>query len=421
MLYIYQTTRTAFTKMGGSFAHLGAADLGKHAVSSLLADSNIDPALIDEVIMGCVCQPADAANVARVISLRSGIPKSVIASTVHRNCASGMEAITTANERMLAGKGELFVVGGAESMTNAPFLYRKSAVNHFAALAKARSGIDKLKAILQFRPKDFSPVIGLRLGLTDPVTGTNMGQTAELLAREYEISREEQDAFAANSHAKALTAKEHLNGEISSVYTKGKAITSDDGIRSDSTPGKLAKLRPVFEKTTGSVTAGNSSQITDGAAVLLVGSEEKGKELGLTPIGRLRAYAYAGCDPARMGLGPLFAMQKLFRENDLSLSDADLIEINEAFAAQALACVKASDSETLAKKAGLEAPLGTIPLDKLNLRGGSIALGHPVGATGARLVLTALDQLKQKNKTQALTTLCIGGGQGAALWLERIS
>jgi acetyl-CoA C-acetyltransferase/acetyl-CoA acyltransferase len=421
MLYIYKTTRTAFTKMGGAFAHLGAADLGKHAVSALLADSNIDPFAIDEVIMGCVCQPADAANVARVIALRSGIPEHVIASTVHRNCASGMEAITTASERMAAGRGGLFVVGGAESMTNAPVLYRRSAVDKFAKLAKARSATDKLKAALHFRPKDFSPVIGLRLGLTDPVTGTNMGQTAELLAREYEISREDQDIFAVNSQAKALAAREQLDGEISPVYTRGKAITSDDGIRSDSTPEKLAKLRPVFEKTSGSVTAGNSSQITDGAAVLLVGSEAKGKELGLTPIGRLRGYAYAGCDPARMGLGPLFAMQRLFHETGLSLAEADLIEINEAFAAQALACVKASDSETLAKKAGLDAPLGTIPLDKLNLRGGSIALGHPVGATGARLVLTALDQLKQRNQSNALTTLCIGGGQGAALWIERVS
>ncbi|MFC5051036.1 thiolase family protein [Rubritalea spongiae] len=421
MLYIYQTSRTAFTKMGGSLSHLEATDLGKHAVSALLADSNFDSAELDEVILGCVCQPANAANIARVIALRAGIPEHVIASTVHRNCASGMEAITTAYERVLAGKGEFFVVGGVESMSNAPVLYQKSAVEKFAKLNKAQSLPQKLKAALHFRPNDFSPLIGLRLGLTDPVSGKNMGQTAELLAREYDISREDQDIFASNSHAKSLASKDALNNEIAPIYTKGNAISSDDGIRSDSTPEKLAKLRPVFEKNTGTVTAGNSSQITDGSAVLLVGSEDRGKQLGLEPIGKLSGYAYAGCDPSRMGLGPLFAMQRLFSETKTHLNDADLIEINEAFAAQVLACIKASNSISLAKKAGLDAPLGTIPLDKLNLRGGAIALGHPVGASGARLVLTALDQLKQRNQTLALTTLCVGGGQGAALWIERIS
>ena len=247
-----------------------------------------------------------------------------------------------------------------------------------------------------------------------------MGETAEILSREYDISRAQQDEFAVNSHAKASDAQELLDNEISPIYTHGNAIKSDEGIRHDSSIEKLAKLKPVFEKNTGTVTAGNSSQITDGAAVLLVGSSF-GKELGLTPIGRLRGYAYAGCDPSRMGLGPLFAMQKLFKHTGLSLDQADVIEINEAFAAQALACVKISNSETLSKKAGLEAVLGEIPLDKLNPRGGAIALGHPVGATGARLVLSALDELRVRNKQQALTTLCVGGGQGAALWIERIS
>ncbi|PQJ27794.1 thiolase family protein [Rubritalea profundi] len=420
MLYIYQCTRTAFTKMGGAMDHLNAADIGKSAVSSLLTNAAIDPALIDEVIMGCVCQPADSANIARVIALRSGIPESVTAATVHRNCASGMEAITTAYERMHADHGQLFVVGGCESMSNTPVLYRKSAVQKFAKLARARSPLAKLTAALQFRPKDFNPLIGLRLGLTDPFTGINMGQTAEILAREYEISRVEQDAFAVNSHNKALNYQQSLNQEISPVYTRGKAIDSDDGIRADSSVEKLANLKPVFEKNTGSVTAGNSSQITDGAAVLLVGSIRM-KELGLEPVGRLRGYAYAGCDPSRMGLGPLFAMQKLFKETGFSLAQADIIEINEAFAAQALACIKLSDSEVLAKKAGLDSKLGEIPLDKLNRRGGAIALGHPVGATGARLVLTALDQLRESQQQHALTTLCIGGGQGAALWIERLT
>ncbi|SHJ21942.1 3-ketoacyl-CoA thiolase [Rubritalea squalenifaciens DSM 18772] len=420
-MYIYQATRTAFTRMGTSFATLGAADLGKHAVSALLTQSDIDPALIDEVIIGCVCQPADAANVARVIALRAGIPNKVIAATVHRNCASGMESLTSAYERMAAGKGELFVVGGAESMTNAPFIYRRSAVAKFAKLGKARGTLAKLKALATFRPGDFSPIVGLQVGLTDPVVGLNMGETAEVLAREFQITREEQDSFAAESHQKALAAREMLNDEISAVYVAGHAITEDNGLREDSTPQKLATLRPVFEKSSGSVTAGNSSQITDGAAVLLVGSEAIGEKLGLTPLGRLRGYAYAGCDPKRMGLGPVLAMRKLFAENpDLSLDKADLIEINEAFAAQVLACAKAAASTSEAEKAGLDKALGEIPMEKLNRRGGSIALGHPVGATGARLVLTALHQLHAENKKHALTTLCIGGGQGAALWLERV-
>lgn len=420
MLYIYKTTRTAFTKMGGSLSHLSAADLGKHAVSSLLSKSDIDPSTIDEVIMGCVCQPADSANIARIIALRSGLPQQVIAATVHRNCASGMEAITTAYERMHANKGKMFLVGGAESMSNAPVLFRKSAIKKFSQLARARSLPQKVAVALTFRPKDFSPLIGLRLGLTDPVTGINMGETAEVLSREYDISRTEQDEFAVDSHAKAAAAQQLLEHEISPIYTRGKAIKSDEGIRHDSSVEKLAKLKPVFEKNTGTVTAGNSSQITDGAAVLLVGSSF-GKEIGLTPIGRLRAYAYAGCDPSRMGLGPLFAMQKLFQQTDLSVDQADIIEINEAFAAQALACLKISNSEALSTKAGLDNTLGEIPLDKFNPRGGAIALGHPVGATGARLVLSALDELRTRNKEHALTTLCIGGGQGAALWIERLT
>lgn len=420
-MFIFSTTRTAFTRMGSSFAKLSSADLGKNAVAALIAKAKIDPEMIDEVIMGCVCQPADAANIARVIALRAGLPHSVIASTVHRNCASGMEAITSASERLTAGKGKLFIVGGTESMSNAPVLYRRSAVDKFTKLNQAKSIIAKIRVAASFRPQDFSPIIGLKQGLTDPVVGMNMGQTAELLAREFEISRTDQDEFAAASHRKALAARQYLNDEISPIYTAGGAITSDNGIRDDSTPQKLSTLKPVFEPATGTVTAGNSSQITDGAAVLLVGSLDAGKKLGLTPIGHLRAYAYAGCDPKRMGLGPVYAMQKLFTENpELSLDMADIIEINEAFAAQVLACIKAASSQKVADLANLYAPLGEIPLEKLNRWGGSIALGHPVGATGARLVLTALHQLEVANKKHALTTLCVGGGQGAALWIERL-
>ncbi|MGJ8657656.1 MAG: thiolase family protein [Akkermansiaceae bacterium] len=419
-LYIYEAIRTPFARMGSSLASLSATDLGTSAVSALLHESGVDPGRVSEVIMGCVAQPMDSANIARVVALRSGIPSNVIASTVHRNCASGMESITSAYERMLAGRGDLFVVGGAESMSNVPLLYNAGAVKKFGQLAKSKSMMQKLGSMFKFRPKDFSPVVALRLGLTDPFAGINMGQTAEVLARELGISREEQDAFAAESHVKALASNELLKEEIHPIYHRGNAIAEDNGIRTDSTPERLAKLRPVFEKTTGTVTAGNSSQITDGAAALLVGSESAGAELGLKPIAKINAYAYAGCDPERMGIGPLHAMERLFTESDYRLDMADVIEINEAFAAQVLACLKASSSDKFAKQIGLKQALGEIPMEKLNMRGGAIALGHPVGATGARLVLTAIRQLHEQNKQHALTTLCVGGGQGAAIWIEKI-
>ncbi len=399
-LHIIAGVRTPFCRAGTDFDALTAADLGRHACAALLLRTGIDPAAIDEVIFGCVAQPADSANLARVIALRSGVPESVPAATVHRNCASGMEAITTAHQRMMSGKGELFLVGGVESMSNIPLFYPHSTNRKFAALAKARDLGAKIAAIAKFRPQDFKPVVGLQLGLTDPFSGLIMGDTAEILAREFHITREQQDAFAATSHRKALAAGSAMKEEIAPVHLPGRAIIADNGVREDSTPEKLAKLRPIFDRQTGTVTAGNSSQLTDGAVALLVGSEKAVARLGIEPLGRLTDYAYAGCDPKRMGLGPVHAIQRCGRSPD----EADIVEINEAFAAQVLAVL---------------ASLRDIPEEKINRRGGSIALGHPVGATGARLVLTALHQLRETGGRRALATLCIGGGQGAALWLER--
>lgn len=418
-LVIIAGVRTPFTRMGTDQANLSASDLGRHAVASLLDRTAIDPAILSEVIMGCVGQPADSANIARVIALRAGIPREVPACTVNRNCASGMESLTTAHQRLCAGMGDCFIVGGAESMSNYPLLFRHSATEHFTELAKARNLKDRLRALAQFRPQDFSPLMGLQLGLSDPVSGLNMGETAEVLVREFDISREEQDQFAADSHRKALDARESVQAEIAAVYAEGEAVTSDNGLREDSTVERLGKLRAIFDPKTGSVTAGNASQITDGAVALLVASEERAQALGIEPLGRLVNYAYTGCDPARMGLGPVQAIAAANRRAGLALADADLIEINEAFAAQVLAVLKAIQVPEYAQKAGLEQPLGEIPLEKLNRRGGSIALGHPVGATGARLVLSALNQLHANGGKRALVSLCIGGGQGTALWLER--
>ncbi|MFQ3223797.1 MAG: acetyl-CoA acetyltransferase family protein [Lentimonas sp.] len=419
-LVIIAGVRTPFTRMGTDLATFTASDLGRHAVAALLDRTAIDPAEVSEVIFGCVGQPADSANIARIIALRSGIPQHVPAATVNRNCASGMEAITCAHQRMMAGMGDLFVVGGTESMSHYPLIYRDSATEHFTDLARAKSLKDRLLALSHFRPHDFSPLLGLQMGLSDPVSGLNMGETAEVLVHEFDISREAQDHFAAQSHKKAFAAAAATSPEIATAYTEGKPVPGDNGMRTDSTFEKLSTLRPVFDHKTGSVTAGNASQITDGAVALLVASADRAEALGIEPLGRLIDYAYTGCDPSRMGLGPVQAIAAANARAGLTLEDADVIEINEAFAAQVLAVLKAIKEPHYACKAGLEEPLGEIPLEKLNQRGGSIALGHPVGATGARLVLSALNQLHQNGGKHALSSLCIGGGQGAALWLERL-
>jgi acetyl-CoA C-acetyltransferase/acetyl-CoA acyltransferase len=420
-LVIVDGIRTPFCKAGTELASLGADELGRIAVSALLARTGIDPALIDEVIFGCVAQPVDAANVARVIALRAGIPQSVTAVTVQRNCASGCEALTQAHEKLRGGRGSIFVVGGTESMSNIPLLFNSSAVKKFGKLARARTFIEKLGALAVFRPSDFKPRIGLQLGLTDPVCGLNMGETAEILAREFGISRVEQDEFSLQSHQRAAVARDKLAEEICPVFQGDGAITKDNGIRENQSPEALAKLKPQFDRKNGTVTAGNASQITDGAVALLAMSEQRAKELGFAPLGFLAGYAYAGCDPARMGLGPVHAVALAEKQTGLTFANADIIEINEAFAAQVLAVVKSASSEEFARgKLHRNKPLGEISMEKLNVNGGAIALGHPVGATGARLVLTALKELKRRSARRALVSLCIGGGQGAALWLERM-
>jgi acetyl-CoA C-acetyltransferase/acetyl-CoA acyltransferase len=424
-LVVVDGVRTPFVRMGGPFASLGADELGRMAVSALLARTDVDPGLVDEVIFGCVGPPVEAVNVARVIALRAGLPHHVPAITVSRNCASGCEAITLAHQKMTAGAGSVFVVGGVESMSRYPLLYSYEAANKFAMLNKAKTPGRKLAALARFRPADFAPRIGLLLGLTDPVCGMNMGETAELIAREAGIDRAAQDAFAVTSHRKALAARENLAEEIAPAYVPPafKNVVSEDlGPREDSTEEALAKLRPVFDKRTGTVTAGNASQITDGAVALLVMSESRAVELGYEPLGVLTGYAYAACDPARMGLGPLYAIARAEKGLGLGLADADVIELNEAFAAQVLACMAQSESKAFAERElGRDTALGALPAEKLNVNGGAIALGHPVGATGARLVLTSLRELKRRKARRALATLCVGGGQGAALWLEQAS
>jgi acetyl-CoA C-acetyltransferase/acetyl-CoA acyltransferase len=333
--------------------------------------------------------------------------------TVQRNCASGCEAITLAQERLLAGRGSIFIVGGTESMSNIPFLFKQTTAEKFSRLSRAKGLGQRLQSMAAFRPSDFLPRIGLMLGLTDPVCGMNMGETAEVLAREFGINRDEQDAFALESHKRAVAAREKLSEEICPAFlpAKATAATKDNGPRDNQSTEALAKLKPVFDRRTGTVTAGNASQVTDGAVALLVMSQDRADRLGYHPLGVLSGYAYSGCDPSRMGLGPVYAMNEAQAKTGLSPADADLIEINEAFAAQTLAVIKSAKSSP-------NSP-GEIPTEKLNVNGGAIALGHPVGATGARLVLSSLKELHRRKAKRALVTLCVGGGQGAALWLER--
>jgi acetyl-CoA acetyltransferase family protein len=424
-IYIVDGVRTPFAKAGTTLADSDVVELGKTALSLLIARTGIDASKIEEVVIGCVSQPADSANVGRVVALRAGIPESVPAITVHRNCASGFEAVTQAAEKMLAGRGDIFIVGGVESMSHIPLLYSHEAAKKFSAFARAKNLSQKLGVLSSFRPADFQPQVGLLLGLSDPVCGCNMGQTAETVGRDFQIEREEQDAFAMRSHQKAVAARERLKEEITPVYLpKGKNgqtfMDQDNGPRENQTMEALAKLKPAFEPETGTVTAGNSSQITDGAAALLLMTERALKESGLSPLGRLEGYAYAGLDPSRMGLGPVYAIHRAEQRTGLGLKDAEIIEINEAFAAQVIACQKAARSEKYCREhLQRETPLGEIPDEILNVNGGGIALGHPVGVTGARLVLTALKELHRRRANRALVSLCVGGGQGGALWLNR--
>jgi acetyl-CoA acetyltransferase family protein len=421
-LAIIDGVRTPLAKAGGALAGFSADDLGAIVVKELMARTNLPAARIDELIAGNVAQPIEAANVARVIALKAGLPTSLIASSVHRNCASGMEAITTAANRILAGEAELIVTVGTESMSNIPLIYGKQMTGLFARLMRAKTVWQKLAVWSSFRPSFLTPVIGVQVGLTDPVCGLNMGQTAEILAREFAIGREEQDRFALRSHQRAVAAEARLKEEIVPVPLAPKyaeVLAKDDGPRANQDLAALAKLKPYFDKVAGTVTVGNACPLTDGAAALAVCRESLVKELGITPLGYLRDYAYAALDGRRMGLGPVYATAKLLAKTGLALGNFDLIEINEAFAAQVIACQRAAASDDFAKAhLGRSQALGRIDDEKLNVNGGGVALGHPVGATGARLVLTILKELKRRGLNRGLASLCIGGGQGAALALE---
>lgn len=412
--------RSPIAKANGKLNDMSADTLGAIITKELVLRNDIDYKEFDEVIMGNVAQPSKAMNIARVMAIRAGFPQSTPAYTVHRNCASGMQSISSAIEKIHSDQGDLYLVGGMESMSNIPLLYSDEFRNFIAKFTYSKSITEKFKILTTFRLKFLKPTIGLISGLTDPISGKIMGITAENLANEFKISRAAQDEYALNSHKKAQKAMESgiFKDEIHPIMAKNASISSDDGIRFNQTIEGLNKLNPIFIRDGGTVTAGNSSQVSDGACSLIVCSESKAKELNLEPIGYISDYSYAGLDAHRMGLGPIYATKKLFDKTGLSLKDIDLIEINEAFAAQVIANIKAFASEEFCQKTFNSPALGQIDESILNVNGGAIALGHPVGMSGARIILTALKELKRRDKNRALATLCIGGGQGAAFLLE---
>jgi len=419
--------RTPQARAGGALKGEDPAHLAAGLTRELLARNGLTGEEFDEVVIGCVGQPSGQANVARVIGLRAGLPERIPARTVARNCASGIEAVTSAITSIRAGEGSLYLCGGVEVMSGYPLIMGRRLTRLFERLQRARGAGQAAAVWSSFRPADLKPRVALLEGLTDPVSGMLMGETAELLAREWDISREEADAYAARSHNRAEAARDRgaFEPEILPWLPLGardgaQSLRHDDGIRDGQSPAALARLRPYFVKPDGNVTVGNACGITDGASMLVIGTAERARELGLTPLARIRATAWAGLDPARMGLGPVYATARALEAAGCALSDFGAVELNEAFAAQVLACQRAFASRDFAERhLGRGEAIGELDPERLNRNGGAIALGHPVGATGARLLLTAAHELVRSDCELTLATLCIGGGQGGAVILER--
>ncbi len=420
-IYIVDGSRTPFLKARGRPGPFSAADLALAAARPLLSRQHFPPDAIDEVILGCVMPGPDEANIARIVSLRLGLGERVPAWTVQRNCASGMQALDCAAQSIAQGRAELVLAGGVEAMSHAPVLLAPAMVNWLADWYAARNLVTRLKTLGRLRPAHLKPVIALLRGLTDPVVGLSMGQTAENLAQRFNITREQMDAYAVESHRRLANAqREGQLGGIEVLYDRdGNYFFADDGLRRDSNMDQLARLKPVFDKPFGLVTAGNSAQITDGAACLILASATAVEKYKLPVLGKLIDCNWAGLDPAQMGLGPVYAMAPLLARNGLRSGDIDYWEINEAFAAQVLACLAAWDDAAFCRdELHLDAPLGNIGHAHLNVDGGGVSLGHPVGASGARIVLQLLHVLKRNNARRGVASLCIGGGQGGAMLVE---
>jgi acetyl-CoA C-acetyltransferase len=422
-VYVVDGARTPFLKSRNRPGPFAASDLATDAGRALLLRQPFAPADLDEVILGCAAPAPDEVNIGRVAALRMGCGHKMPAWTVMRNCASGMQALDSAIDSMQVGRSQLVLAGGVDALSRVPLLFSDAMVVWLANWYAAK-GIGRRAALLaQFRLKFLAPVIGLMKGLTDPVVGLLMGQTAENLACRFGISRREMDELAAQSHARVRAAQREgrFAREIVPLYDRaGNVYPADDGVREDSTPESLARLKPFFDRKYGNVTAGNSSQITDGAAWMLLATEAAVRRHGLVPKGRIVASQWAALDPAQMGLGPVYAATPLLVRERIGLDDVDAWEINEAFAAQVIACLRAWQDDAFCRdELGLPGALGAIAPDRLNVDGGAIALGHPVGASGVRIVLHLLGVLERIGGRRGVAAICIGGGQGGAMLVER--
>jgi len=418
-VYIVDGNRTPFLKAQSKVGPgpFPAAELGVQCARSLLLRQACDTSFIDEVIVGCTTPSESEMNIARVIGLRSGIANSTPAWTVHRNCASGLQAIDSGLQSISLGRSNVVLCGGVDSLSQAPFIYSKNATKWFTQLSSSKNLTAKIKKLLEFRPQFFKPIIGILKGLTDPVEGIGMGQTAENLVKKFGLSREMIDEYSVQSHKRATQYLETVHfQQINAIFdANGNGYSKDDGIREDISLEKLLSLKPVFDRPDGNITAGNSSQITDGASMLILSSEEGLKTMNTEPLAEITQINWAGLDPKEMGLGPVHAFMPILQQQKMKKSDIDLWEINEAFAAQVLGCQKALNDQNYCKEQlSIDNTFGEIDNESLNVAGGAIAIGHPVAASGARILLNIIHLLKNKKLKTGMVSICIGGGMGGA-------
>jgi len=423
-VYIVDGSRTPFIRARGRPGPFTPVDLAVACGRPLLLRQPFAPDAFDQVILGCVNVLADEMNPARVAALRLGMGEKMVAFTVQINCGSGMQSIDTGYRYIREGRSNLVLAGGTDALSHSPLMFRRSAVDWYARLAAARNAWSRLKALAGFRPSFLRPVLGLERGLTDPLVELNMGQTAEILAHLFKVSRHDADQYAVESQQRLARAQKDgsFAGELEPAFGRdGKVYDHDDGVRPDTSVEKLGELKPAFERPWGKVTAGNSSQITDGASWVVLASEQAVKEHGLAPRAVIVDSEWSALEPSIMGLGPVLCSTAILRRHRLSLGDVGLWELNEAFAAQVLACLAAWEDETFCRELlGLERPLGRIARDQLNVDGGAIGLGHPVGASGNRIVLHLVNAMKRLGVKQGIATECIGGGQGGAMLIETV-
>ena len=421
-IYVVDGARTPFLKAQKGPGPFAASDLATQAGRALLLRQPFSPADLDEVILGCAAPSPDETNIGRMVALRLGCGNKVPGWTVMRNCASGMQAIDSAIANIQCGRSELVLAGGVDALSRAPLLYSDAMVHWFASMMSKRSAGQKAQHFAKLRPAALlTPVIGLMKGLTDPVVGLLMGQTAENLAWKFGIDRQQMDEFAVRSHQRALAARAagHFGEIVPVVDNNGKVYAEDDGVRADASMAGMAKLKPFFDKKYGNITAANSSQITDGAAWVLLASEEAVEKWNLKPLGKIVDSQWSGLDPAQMGLGPVHASTPILQRHNLTLADVDYWELNEAFAAQVLGCQAAwASDEYCREQLDLPGALGSVDDSKLNVDGGAVSIGHPVGASGARIVLHLLHVLRRNKAKRGIATICIGGGLGGAMLLE---